>query len=181
MVIVTDRDQDGSRVEGPLMTCFRAFWPSLLRKGFLYCLAAPLLEFARRGVVRSFFSRGEFENRREADGGDNAVKGAAMKCCECLSASEAQEAREWFEDLFDEKYEWDGESDDAICFAFSEKHADDREDWLKTYDPCRALAVVKGDAISCDRFVRDELIRFSDADNLRSFASCRGWHRAFPE
>jgi DNA gyrase/topoisomerase IV subunit B len=43
VVIVTDGDRDGSRVEGPPMNFFRAFLPSLLRKEFLCCLAALCL------------------------------------------------------------------------------------------------------------------------------------------
>ena len=66
------------------------------------------------------------------------------------------------------KYEWDDTSDDAICLAFSKKRADDRKEWLKTYDSRRTLAVVKGGKVPYNRFIHDELIHFSNADNLRS-------------
>jgi DNA topoisomerase-2 len=168
VMIMTDQDHDGSHIKGLLMNFFHTFWPSLLQKGFLCCLATPLLKLTKRGVVQSFYSQGEFEAWREANGGDAAVKGATMKYYKGLGTSTAQEAREWFKDLFDMKYEWDDLSDDAICLAFSKKRADDRKEWLKTYDSRRTLAVVKGGKVPYDRFVHDELIHFSNADNLRS-------------
>jgi DNA topoisomerase-2 len=168
VMIMTDQDHDGSHIKGLLMNFFHTFWPSLLQKGFLCCLATPLLKLTRRGNVMSFYSQGEFETWREANGGDAAIKGASMKYYKGLGTSTAQEAREWFKDLFDMKYEWDDTSDDAICLAFSKKRADDRKEWLKTYDSRRTLAVVKGGKIPYNRFIHDELIHFSNADNLRS-------------
>lgn len=173
VMIMTDQDHDGSHIKGLLMNFFHTFWPSLLQNGFLCCLATPLLKLTRRGVVQSFYSQGEFEAWRDSlanNAADLAIamRGTTMKYYKGLGTSTAQEAREWFKDLFDMKYEWDGESDNAICLAFSKKRADDRKEWLKTYDPRRTLAVVKGGKIPYNRFVNDELIHFSNADNLRS-------------
>ena len=170
VMIMTDQDHDGSHIKGLLMNFFHTFWPSLLQKGFLCCLATPLLKVTRRGVVKSFYSQGEFDSWREANSseGTDALKGSTVKYYKGLGTSTAQEAREWFKDLFDMKYEWDDLSDDAICLAFSKKRADDRKEWLKTFDPRRTLAVVKGGKIPYNRFIHDELIHFSNADNLRS-------------
>jgi DNA topoisomerase-2 len=168
VMIMTDQDHDGSHIKGLLMNFFHTFWPSLLQRGFLCCLATPLLKVTKRGVVKSFYSQGEFESWREANGGDQSTKGCTVKYYKGLGTSTAQEAREWFKDLFDMKYEWDDTSDDAICLAFSKKRADDRKEWLKTYDSRRTLAVVKGGKIPYNKFVHDELIHFSNADNLRS-------------
>ena len=173
VMIMTDQDHDGSHIKGLLMNFFHTFWPSLLQKGFLCCLATPLLKLTKRGVVKSFYSQGEFEAWRDSlanNAADVAIamRGTTMKYYKGLGTSTAQEAREWFKDLFDMKYEWDDLSDDAICLAFSKKRADDRKEWLKTYDSRRTLAVVKGGKVPYDRFVHDELIHFSNADNLRS-------------
>lgn len=168
VMIMTDQDHDGSHIKGLLMNFFHTFWPSLLQKGFLCCLATPLLKLTRRGVVQSFYSQGEFDTWRDSNGGEAAVRGATMKYYKGLGTSTAQEAREWFKNLFDMKYEWDDLSDDAICLAFSKKRADDRKEWLKTFDARRTLAVVKGGKVPYNRFIHDELIHFSNADNLRS-------------
>ena len=168
VMIMTDQDHDGSHIKGLLMNFFHTFWPSLLVKGFLCCLATPLLKMSKRGDIKSFYSQSEFETWRESHGGESATRGWTVKYYKGLGTSTAQEAREWFKDLFDMKYEWDDTSDDAICLAFSKKRADDRKEWLKTYDSRRTLAVVKGGKVPYNRFIHDELIHFSNADNLRS-------------
>ena len=167
VMIMTDQDHDGSHIKGLLMNFFHTFWQSLLEKGFLCCLATPLLKMTRRGEVRSFYSQGEFEIWREAHTAD-ALRGWTVKYYKGLGTSTPQEAREWFKDLFDMKYEWDANSDDSICLAFAKKRSDDRKEWLKTYDSRRTLAVLKGGKIPYTRFIHDELIHFSNADNLRS-------------
>ena len=166
VMIMTDQDHDGSHIKGLLMNFFHTFWPSLLHKGFLCCLATPLLKITKRGDTKSFYSQAEFEIWREGPGA--GAVGWAVKYYKGLGTSTPQEAREWFKDLFDMKYEWDASSDDAICLAFAKKRADDRKEWLKTYDSRRTLAVTKGGKIPYSNFINDELIHFSNADNLRS-------------
>jgi len=171
VMIMTDQDHDGSHIKGLLMNFFHTFWPSLLMNGFLCCLATPLLKITKRNDVKSFYSQGEFDTWREANvttDATNPLRGWTVKYYKGLGTSTPQEAREWFKDLFDMKYEWDDNSDNAICLAFAKKRSDDRKEWLKTYDARRTLSVIKGGKVPYDRFVHDELIHFSNADNLRS-------------
>ena len=165
VMIMTDQDHDGSHIKGLLMNFFHTFWPSLLKAGFLCCLATPLLKLTKRGETKSFYSQGEYDTWKETD---TSTSGWTMKYYKGLGTSTPQEAREWFKDLFDMKYEWDAGSDDALCLAFSKKRADDRKEWLKTYDSRRTLTIVKSGKIPYSQFINDELIHFSNADNLRS-------------
>ena len=166
VMIMTDQDHDGSHIKGLLMNFFHTFWPSLLVKGFLCCLATPLLKITKRGEVKSFYSQGEFDIWREAN--EDTARSWSVKYYKGLGTSTPQEAREWFKDLFDMKYVWDEKSDDSLYLAFSKKRADDRKIWLKTFDARRTLAVIKGGTITYTKFIHDELIHFSNADNLRS-------------
>ena len=171
VMIMTDQDHDGSHIKGLLMNFFHTFWLSLLKRDFLCCLATPLLKMSKRSDIRSFYSQSEFETWRETEvaaKGDDALKGWTIKYYKGLGTSTPQEAREWFKNLFDMKYQWDQDSDESLCLAFSKKRADDRKQWLNTFDPRRTLSVSKGGVIPYSRFINDELIHFSNADNLRS-------------
>ena len=167
VMIMTDQDHDGSHIKGLLMNFFHTFWPSLLQLGFLCCLATPLLKMSKRGEIRAFYSQAEFEAWRESAGTD-ALRGWSIKYYKGLGTSTKVEAREWFKPIVEMKYEWDPDSDNSICLAFAKKRTDDRKEWLKTYDPRRMLAIKAGGKIPYSRFVHDELIHFSNADNLRS-------------
>jgi DNA topoisomerase-2 len=60
-------------------------------------------------------------------------------------------------------------TDESLSLAFSKKRADDRKKWLAGYDPQRLLTVGPGWARwTTSRFINDELIHFSNADNIRS-------------
>jgi DNA topoisomerase-2 len=167
IMIMTDQDHDGSHIKGLLMNFFHTFWPSLMERGFLCCLATPLIKITKRGEVKAFYSQAEFEAWRESKG-EAALRGWSVKYYKGLGTSTKQEAREWFKPIMELKYEWDTATNDSINLAFVEKRADDRKEWLKTYDPKRTLAITAGAKIPYSKFIHDELIHFSNADNLRS-------------
>jgi DNA topoisomerase-2 len=65
-------------------------------------------------------------------------------------------------------YDWDATSNESISLAFHKKRTDDRKDWLSRYDPKRVLDVKAGARVTYTRFINDELIHYSNADNIRS-------------
>ena len=164
VMVMADQDLDGSHIKGLLMNLFHTEWPSLLRSGFVCSLATPLLKATRRGEVRSFFSQGEYETWRATV----APAGWALKYYKGLGTSTPEEAQEWFRELHEIKYEWDDATDECLSLAFSKKRADDRKKWLAGYDPKRLLTIGKGGQVGFSRFIHDELIHFSNADNIRS-------------
>jgi DNA topoisomerase-2 len=164
VMVMADQDLDGSHIKGLLMNLFHTEWPSLLRSGFVCSLATPLLKATRRGEVRSFFSQGEYETWRASV----APAGWALKYYKGLGTSTPEEAQEWFRELHEIKYEWDDATDECLSLAFSKKRADDRKKWLAGYDPKRLLTIGKGGQVGFSRFIHDELIHFSNADNIRS-------------
>ena len=164
VMIMADQDHDGSHIKGLLMNLFHTEWPELLQLGFLCSLATPLLKASRRTESISFYSNGEFETWKE----QNATSGWTIKYYKGLGTSTKEEAREWFERLAEIYYDWDAVSDESISLAFHKKRSDDRKVWLSGYNPKRILDIGAGGRVSYTRFVNDELIHFSNADNLRS-------------
>ncbi len=166
VMVMADQDHDGSHIKGLLMNLFHTEWPELMQMGFLCSLATPLLKATRRSDTISFYNQTEFDAWKEAQA--DGAKGWNVKYYKGLGTSTKQEAREWFEKLAEIHYDWDGESDESISLAFNKKRSDDRKEWLAGYDPKRILNIGAGARIPYTRFIHDELIHFSNADNLRS-------------
>ncbi len=164
VMVMADQDHDGSHIKGLLMNLFHTEWPELMKLGFLCSLATPLLKATKGKQTISFYSQSEFETWKES----SEQKGWSIKYYKGLGTSTKQEAREWFEKLAEIHYDWDDGSDESISLAFHKKRSDDRKEWLAGYDPKRILNIGAGGHIPYSKFVHDELIHFSNADNLRS-------------
>jgi DNA topoisomerase-2 len=169
VMVMADQDLDGSHIKGLLMNLFHTEWPALMQAGFICSLATPLLKATRRSEVRSFYSPAEFDAWKTELGG--SVAGWHLKYYKGLGTSTDEEAKEWFEKLHEIKYTWDAETDESMSMAFSKKRADDRKKWLANYNPQRMLVIGAAGRVDYSRFIHDELIHFSNADNIRSLAS----------
>jgi len=165
LMIMADQDLDGSHIKGLLMNLFHTEWPSLVKTGFLCSIMTPLLKATRRGTVNSFYSMGEYEAWRAAQPDEG--RGWHLKYYKGLGTSTDEETEEWFRDIHGIKYGWDMETDEAMSLAFSKKRADDRKKWLAEYNPKTVLDTTTGE-VPITRFINDELIHFSNGDNLRS-------------
>jgi hypothetical protein len=104
---------------------------------------------------------------KDAQGFTDTMGGWKLKYYKGLGTSTPAEAREWFRDLHEIKYEWDEKTDESMNLAFNKKQADDRKKWLSHYDPTLMLLPVEN-KVSYTSFVNSELIHFSNADNIRS-------------
>jgi DNA topoisomerase-2 len=166
VMVMADQDHDGSHIKGLLMNIFHTEWPSLLKLGFICSILTPILKVHKGAQSLSFYSQGAYDAWRDTLQGA-AQRGWEVKYYKGLGTSTPQEAREWFEKMSEVKYEWDEKADDSICLAFSKSRADDRKTWLGTYDPKRVLNTDTG-RVQLTNFINDELIHFSNADNLRS-------------
>jgi len=170
VMIMADQDHDGSHIKGLVMNLFHTEWPSLLEMGYLCTLQTPLLKAIRGSASTSFYSSQEFDAWRLT----HSLNGTRVKYYKGLGTSTPAEAREWFQDLHEIKYEWEGlPSKQALTLAFckkgldGKKGSDDRKDWLAKYDPLATMPIAGGKA-TYKGFVDGELIHFSNADNIRS-------------
>ena len=162
VMVMADQDHDGSHIKGLLMNLFHAEWPGLMRDGFLCTLLTPILKAFKGKSAISFYSMPEFNNWKIT-----ASSGWKIKYYKGLGTSTPAEAREWFQNLHEIKYEWDDKTDESINLAFNKKQADDRKRWLSRYNPTLML-VSKDGKVDYTSFVNNELIHFSNADNIRS-------------
>jgi DNA topoisomerase-2 len=171
ILIMSDQDVDGFHIRGLLMNLFHTEWPGLMRIGFLCSLMTPLVKMTRGQEVLSFYNESELEAWRSSVGHEVANR-YKSKYYKGLGTSTPAEAREWFQQISDIRYDWDDATDKTMNLAFNKKLSDERKGWLATYDPKRSVAPVvdaKGKkCVSYTRFVHDELIHFSNADNIRS-------------
>ena len=169
VMVMADQDHDGSHIKGLLMNLFHTEWPELLGLGGFICsLMTPILKASKGREMLSFYSIPQYEAWRLEDASHQ--RGWHVKYYKGLGTSTPAEAREWFENMNEVDYIWTKESDAAIELAFSKKMADDRKTWLSSYDAKRMLDVAIR-KVPFERFIHDELIHFSNADNIRSLPS----------
>ena len=169
IMIMSDQDVDGFHIRGLLMNLFHTEWPHLMKIGFLCCLMTPLVKMTRGNETLCFYNDAELEAWKESVG--EVASRYKSKYYKGLGTSTPAEAREWFENLSDIQYKWDTLTDKNMNLAFNKKLADDRKKWLSTYNPkTNVQPVAEGGKryVNYSSFVHDELIHFSNADNVRS-------------
>ena len=167
VMVMSDQDVDGFHIRGLLMNLFHTEWPTLMQVGFLCTIMTPLVKMTKGTDILCFYNDAEVDAWR-AQVGEDVAKKYKSKYYKGLGTSTPAEAREWFENLSEVKYEWDGKTNDSIELAFNKKRADDRKEWLGTYDPKKSLIVPTDRIVPYSQFVHEELIHFSNADNIRS-------------
>ena len=198
IMLMTDQDADGSHIKGLIMNVFRHFWPALLKppvgqnkhkndknddimdRPFLSMFVTPLLKATKKGKKKnkeslSFFSMAEYNAWRESLQDENEIRKWNVKYYKGLGTSTPAEAKEYFLEFVQHyrPFRWKSEKKDGgrIDMAFEKDRADDRKDWiLKEYDEKCTVTIDENDSnsLTYSDFVDNELIHFSNANNIRS-------------
>jgi DNA topoisomerase-2 len=180
VLFMTDQDLDGSHIKGLGINLFQSEWPSLTHiPGFIGFMNTPILKARKGQQERVFYNEGEFESWKSgasasgATGGSTAVDVSAwnIKYYKGLGTSTGREFREYFEHKKIVDFAYTGQSsDNAIDLVFNKKRADDRKEWLSTYNRADHLDT-SHKQVSYEDFMTREMKHFSVYDNQRSIAN----------
>jgi len=180
VLFMTDQDLDGSHIKGLGINLFQSEWPTLTHiPGFIGFMNTPILKARKGQQERVFYNEGEFEAWKSAGvSGAAGGSGAAIdvstwnvKYYKGLGTSTGREFREYFEHKKIVDFAHTGEqSDDAIDLVFNKKRADDRKQWLSTYNRADHLDTSHKN-VSYEDFMTREMKHFSIYDNQRSIAN----------
>ena len=165
VLIMTDQDYDGAHIRGLLINMFHELWHELIGiDGFITYMATPIVKATKASKVLSFYTQFEYEEWKKTP----ESRGYKVKYYKGLGTSTRDEAKEYFKSMNVVKFDYSGDkSDESIELAFNKAMADDRKEWLKTYDPKSILVPVAGKA-SYAEFVHHDLIHFSNYNLERS-------------
>ena len=167
VLFMTDQDLDGSHIKGLGINLFQSEWCSLTEiPGFIGFMNTPILKARKGGKELVFYNEGEYESWKETNA--STVSSWNIKYYKGLGTSTGKEFREYFEKKKIVGFEHNGKSsDDAIDMVFNKKLADERKDWLSSYDRKSYLDTNKT-TVKYEEFIHKELIHFSKYDCDRS-------------
>ena len=181
IMVLTDADSDGSHIKGLLFNLFHSLWPSLMKiDQFMTSMLTPIIKITKGKHAHSFFNLTDYDNWKEEN---DEGKGWCIKYYKGLGTSTNKEAKEYFKFMKTVDYKWDEEkSNEAIELAFNKKRADDRKDWLYSYDKQLILKYDVNDKktiVNYEDFINKELIHFSNYNVERSIPNvCDGLKRS---
>ncbi len=173
VMIMTDADEDGSHIKGLIINFFDYFFPTLLEiPGFMRILVTPLVKATKGPVVIPFANLRAYGVWKEKTKDSHTWK---IKYYKGLGTSTAKEAGEYFSNINANTINVvdnvkSGPNPD-ILLAFAKDKVSDRKVWLSNYNPANILQLEPPSTITIKQFVHQELIHFSNYDNIRSIPS----------
>ena len=173
VMIMTDADEDGSHIKGLIINFFDYFFPSLLEiKGFLKILVTPLVKVTKKDQTLNFANLRAYKIWKDKSTNSHLWK---IKYYKGLGTSTSKEAGEYFKEIESNTIgivdtQKQGSNPDVLL-AFAKNKVNDRKIWLSNYNPESILQLDPPTTITIKEFVHQELIHFSNYDNIRSIPS----------
>ncbi|CAH1979739.1 unnamed protein product [Acanthoscelides obtectus] len=182
VMIMTDQDQDGSHIKGLFINFIHHNWPELLKQNFIEQFITPIVKARKKNECISFYSLPEFEEWKASTPNQHTY---SIKYYKGLGTSDRAEGREYFANIDRHRirFKYTGQSDDDhIMLAFSKKYVEHRKEWLTNFMvesrrrkeiglPEKYLYEKDTRVVTYTDFINQELILFSNMDNVRSIPS----------
>jgi DNA topoisomerase-2 len=173
VMIMTDADEDGSHIKGLIINFFDYFFPTLLEiNGFMKILVTPLVKATKNNQTLNFANLRAYKIWKEKTSNESGWK---IKYYKGLGTSTSKEAGEYFQKISDNTInlvdtQKQGSNPDVLL-AFAKEKVNDRKIWLQNYNPDNILQLEPPSTITIKEFIHQELIHFSNYDNIRSIPS----------
>lgn len=167
VVFFSDQDVDGAHIKGLLINMIDTFWPELLKLDFIYEFMTPIMKlYDDKKFLKYFYRLSDWEKFKN----ENDVSKYHKKYYKGLGTIEPEEMKGFFKNINKHliRFHYDAKIDtnDLIDLVFDKKRADDRKEWMKSYNPVDFI-----DKFSVkqtfDKFINSELMEWSMADNNR--------------
>ena len=168
IMYMTDQDLDGSHIKGLCINLFHSEWGSLTKiPGFLSFMNTPILRAKKGNQTLLFYNDGEYNTWKNSLG-ENGSAGWNVKYFKGLGTSTSAEFKNYFANKKIVDFVYSGaNSDDTIDKIFNKKRADDRKQWLESYDK-DAYLNTSTPSVQYEQFINNEMIHFSTYDCARS-------------
>ena len=174
IMLMMDADEDGSHIKGLVINFLNYFYPSLLRmENFLKVMVTPVVKATYKDHIMRFNNLSGYnvwKNKPESNSDKYKVK-----YYKGLGTSTSKEAGEYFGKLPNHlhyiKSSVPQNPHPSLELAFNKKLADDRKNWLKTYDMDKRIDFKPELMVNIKEFIELELKHFSNYDNIRSLPS----------
>ena len=166
IVFMTDQDLDGSHIKGLCINFIAYLWPSLLEiPNFIAFMNTPILKATKLKKTIDFYNIGDYEKWKSKN---NNGKGYKIKYYKGLGTSTSKEFKEYFKHKKIVYFNKNSDTDNMMLDKIFNKHkADERKNWLETYNREKNLDTNKG-SVSYTDFINDEFMHFSKYDCDRS-------------
>ncbi len=165
IIFMTDQDLDGSHIKGLCINFIAYLWPSLLQiPEFIGFMNTPILKATKVNKSISFYTMGDYEKWKASH---KSASGYKIKYYKGLGTSTSKEFKEYFKEKKIVTFMLQDQDNELIDKVFNKTKADERKEWLATYDRNSYLDI-QSNQINYDSFINKELIHFSKYDCDRS-------------